>query len=218
MMRALSVAVRMCFLAVFCSLAPSLVLADPVETSVWIEISREAGVVFNGEPLPKEGEGAGVAIASREVVTAAHVVWGAEKISVVLANGLVVPARITDIDRDLDIAILRVERPLTIFSAARMKPVVTGERVSAVERPRPNEAPRVTSANIGATRWPSNGVLVPLIFSGIKGEKGMSGGGLFDSNGELVGIIIRIDGELSYLNALQVVELCTRFSRCSSAR
>jgi hypothetical protein len=54
-----------------------------------------------------------------------------------------------------------------------------------------------------------------VIFSGIKGAKGMSGGGLFDAAGDLLGIVIRIDGKLDYLSALPVAELCTRFARCA---
>jgi hypothetical protein len=87
-----------------------------------------------------------------------------------------------------------------------------------VERPEPGEAPTIASGVIGATRWTVNGVPVAVIFSGIKGEKGMSGGGLFDAAGDLLGIIVRIDGTLGYLSALPVAELCTRFSRCAGGR
>ncbi|MDO8521458.1 MAG: serine protease [bacterium] len=217
-MRKVIASSRVFFLLALWFLTPPSVFAGPIESSAWIEVSREAGVIFKGAPLPKEGVGAGVVLPTLEVITAAHVVWGAKKISVANAIGTVVTAEIVRIDEDADIATLRIERPFHQFAAIRSKPVVAGERVSAVGLPRGNEMPTLLSANVGSATWTSNGVSVPLIFSGIKGEKGMSGGGLFDANGELVGIIIRIDGQLNYLNALPIVELCKRFLRCAATR
>ncbi|OGZ11636.1 MAG: hypothetical protein A3C93_04480 [Candidatus Lloydbacteria bacterium RIFCSPHIGHO2_02_FULL_54_17] len=68
-------------------LAPHPALAGPVESSVWIEVERADGVFFKGHRLPREGIGAGVMLFSREVVTAAHVVFGANKVSVAGGNG-----------------------------------------------------------------------------------------------------------------------------------
>ena len=194
-------------------------VAGPTESSVWIDVSREDGVRFNGHRLPREAEGMGVVTAAREIATAAHVVWQAGSITVTDARGAKTPARIVCIDQAVDIALLRVERrerrpqrPANIRAA----PAVTGEPVGVVRRAQPGDAPHVATGAIGATRWTANGVPVPLIFSGIKGEKGMSGGGLFDAGGDLLGIVIRIDGRLGYLSALPVAELCARFARCAA--
>jgi S1-C subfamily serine protease len=196
--------------------APWPALAGPAESSVWIDVSRERGVRFNGYRLPREAEGMGVVMApAREIATAAHVVWQAESITITNFKGAKSRARVVCIDKAADIALLRVERPPRHFATIRARPAVTGEWVGVVERPEPGEAPNVASGAIGATRWTVNGVPVALIFSGIKGEKGMSGGGLFDAAGDLLGIVIRIDGRFGYLSALPVAELCTRFSRCA---
>lgn len=196
--------------------APWLAFAGPAQSSVWIDVSRGGGVRFNGYRLPREAEGMGVVIApAREIATAAHVVWQAESITITDLKGAKARARVVCIDKAVDIALLQVERPLKHFATIREKPAVTGEVVDAVERPEPGEAPSIYSGAIGATHWTVNGVPVSLIFSGIKGEKGMSGGGLFDAAGDLLGIVIRIDGRLGYLSALPVAELCTRFSRCA---
>jgi S1-C subfamily serine protease len=196
---------------------PQLTSASPDQSSVWIDVSRKSGVVFNGFRLPREAEGMGVVMApTREIATAAHVVWQAESITVTNLEGETVDARIVCIDKAVDLALLSVEKPPEHSSAIRTKPAVTGERVSVVERLEPDEEPTISSAAIGATRWTVNGIPVPLIFSGIKGVKGMSGGGLFDATGALLGIVVRIDGSLGYLSALPVAELCTRFARCAS--
>jgi serine protease Do len=183
---------------------------------VWIDVSRDSGVRFNGYRLPREAEGMGVVISpTHEIATAAHVVWQAESITITDLKGTKARARVVCIDKTVDVALLRVEHPPEHFATIRASPAVTGEWVDVVERPEPGEAPNVTSGPIGATRWTVNGVPVAVIFSGIKGEKGMSGGGLFDAAGDLLGIVIRIDGRFGYLSALPVAELCTRFARCA---
>lgn len=212
-----SAAPRILLLALVC--APRPAMASPDQSSVWIDVSRKGGVQFNGYRLPREAEGMGVVMApAREIATAAHVVWQAESITITDLKGQKARARIICIDKTVDIALLRVEHPPEHFATIRARPAVTGEPVSVVERPEPGEEPNIASGAIGATRWTANGMPVPLIFSGIKGEKGMSGGGLFDSAGDLLGIVVRIDGSVGYLSALPVAELCTRFSRCAGDR
>ena len=209
-----SAALRVLPLALAC--APWPAIAGPAQSSVWIDASREDGVRFNGYRLPREAEGMGVVMGpAREIATAAHVVWQAESITITDLKGAKARARVVCIDKAVDIALLRAEHPPEHFATIRARPAVTGEPVGVVERPEPGEAPNVASGAIGATRWTANGVPVALIFSGIKGEKGMSGGGLFDAAGDLLGIVIRIDGRLGYLSALPVAELCTRLSRCA---
>jgi hypothetical protein len=198
------------------ALVPGHAVAGPAQSSVWIDVTRDAGVRFNGYRLPREAEGMGVVIApSREIATAAHVVWQARSITISDAKGAKVSAHVLCIDKSVDVALLRVERPFEHFATLRARPAVTGEMAVVVERGEADEAPHIASAAIGAARWTSHGLPVPLIFSGIKGEKGMSGGGLFDATGQLLGIVIRIDSMVGYLSALPVTELCTRFSRCA---
>jgi S1-C subfamily serine protease len=202
-------------LVLACAAAPAF--AGPFESSVWIEVARPGEVKFNGYKLPRVGQGMGVITPAREIVTAAHVVWGASAISVLDSTGTRTTARVERIDQNVDVALLHVEQRLENFAAIRAEPVVRGERVRAVEQRQIRRLPGVMTGIVGTAHWTSHGVAVPLIFSGIKGERGMSGGGLFDEAGELVGIVIRIDAKLGYLSALPVAELCTRFARCAAA-
>ena len=197
------------------ALCMQTVRASPAQSSVWIEVSRDAGAVFSGYRLPRAAEGMGVVVLAREIATAAHVVWDAKTITVIDARGNKVAARVERVDQDADIALLSVETELEHAAAIRLRPVVTGERVVAVRWQRSNGTASLAAGSVWATRWTSHGVAVPTILTSIKGQKGMSGGGLFDENGQLVGIVIRIDRTLSYLSTLPVSELCTRFARCA---
>ena len=121
-------------------------IAGPADASVWIAVSREVGVRFNGYRLPREVEGMGVVVSpAREIATAAHVVWRAGSITVTNLQGRKARARIVCIDKAFDIALLRVDRPPDHFATIRTRPAVTGEWVSVVERPAPDEAPDVVS-------------------------------------------------------------------------
>lgn len=194
---------------------PCLAIGGPIQASVWINVSRADGAKFGGYRLSRKAEGMGVVMApSREIVTAAHVVWGADAISVTDGKGAKFRAHVLCIDKTVDVALLRAEGALENLATIRGRPAVVGEPVGVVERLESDEPPHIVLGAIGATRWTSNGVPVPLIFSGIKGAKGMSGGGLFDATGELLGIVIRIDASVGYLSALPIMEICTRFSRC----
>ena len=196
---------------------PCVAAAGPVQASVWIDVARADGVKFAGYRLSRKSQGMGVVTSrSGEIVTAAHVVWQADAITVTDAKGAKFQARVLCIDKAADVAVLRAQGALADFATIRAGPASAGERVGVVERLAPDDSPHIASGVIQTVRWTSHGVPVPLIFSGIKGAKGMSGGGLFDASGELVGIVIRIDSSLGYLSALPIAELCKRLSRCEA--
>lgn len=204
----------LCYLLCAFFIIPYARATGPVETSVWIEVARDEVMNFNGNRLPRAAIGMGTAMPERDIFTAAHVVWGAERITVTDASGSTHRAIVVGIDKDLDAAVLRVERPLAHMTLPRTKPVVTGEAASVVGLRHGDEPPVHTLGNIAATKWTTHGVPVPVIHSGIKGEKGMSGGGLFDASGDLIGVIIRVDSTLGYLSVLPMDIFCARFSRC----
>ena len=205
------------FLGALCALlfAP-LATASPLETTVWIEVARDEVMNFNGNRLPRASIGMGTAMPERDIFTAAHVVWGAQRITVTDSSGAKHRAIVVGIDKELDAAVLRVERELVHTTVLRTKPVVTGEAVSVVGLRYADEEPILTQGNIASATWTSHGIPVPLIHSGIKGEKGMSGGGLFDASGNIVGVVVRVDNTLGYLSVLPITTFCKRFDRCAS--
>lgn len=210
-----------CSFFLFLALSASgAAFAGPLDSTVWVDVERPDGMVFNGHRLPQKGEGMGVVLSPYEVVTAAHVVWRAEVITISAVNGAKVSAKVVSIDSAIDAAVLRLEQPVGRTATVRLSAARTGEEVSTLGlMPRSFvDAPPVRSGIIGASKWTSNGVAVPTLFLQLKGEKGMSGGGVFDGKGELIGIVIRIDGTLGYLSALPVADLCARIARCESVR
>lgn len=183
--------------------------AGPEASTVWIEVSRPSGVRFKGYRLPETVQGMGVVTRARQIATAAHVVWGATSITLTDVNGARFTARMQHVNAEADVALLRVDRPLGDIATARERPAALGERVLAVGLRHERGGAGLARGTIGATRWTSHGVSVPLIFTGIRGEHGMSGGGVFDERGALLGIVVRIERSLGYLMALPVAQLDT---------
>jgi|DewCreStandDraft_4_1066084.scaffolds.fasta_scaffold119801_2 S1-C subfamily serine protease len=182
---------------------------------VRVEAARPDGVRFQGYPLPRASEGLGVTTAAREVTTAAHLVWGAQRIAVIAGDGTRLPARIERIDAGIDAALLAVARPLRPQATLRVRPVQAGEALTAFAG---SDAAAPLAGRALAPRWTSHALAVPLILTDIKGAKGASGGGLFDARGQLVGIVIRIDRTLGYLSALPAEALCNVLARCALAQ
>ncbi len=191
--------------------------ADPVRSSVRIDVTRDDGAVFAGYKLQRAGAGMGVITGASEIATAAHVVWRARSITVTNAQGTRTQARVEHIDAEVDAALLRIDRRLGPAATVRVRPAVTGERVAAPGLRSADEPQNLIEGTVWATRWRSHGVAVPLVLTSIRGEKGMSGGGLFDERGHLIGIVSRIDRTLGYLSALPVEHLCARLARCALA-
>lgn len=92
-----------------------------------IEIALAAAVRVEAEGCrTKASIGAGSFVDEEEVLTVAHVVAGAEQVHVILADGSRVPATVTAIDRDKDLAVLHVERDITPLPRSTMRPGTRG--------------------------------------------------------------------------------------------
>ena len=76
---------------------------------------------------PRVGFGTGSLIGPELVVTAAHVVAGAENVEVIASNGDRSPAEVVYFDPDLDLAMVRVEEPLGTPLAPRQEKAGIGE-------------------------------------------------------------------------------------------
>jgi S1-C subfamily serine protease len=140
-----------------------------------------------------QGEGSGVVWSSDgEIVTNEHVVSGASAIEVVLASGERIPATLVAADPLTDLAVIRVERDgLSAATFSEEVPRV-GATVIAIGNPLGFENSVTQGIVSGLNRSiPSGGTtpaLVDLIQTDAAISPGNSGGGLFDTSGQVVGI------------------------------
>lgn len=131
----------------------------------------------------KRGEGSAVIIsADGDLLTAAHVVDGAEVVSVTLPDGRKLVADVTESDADADLATLHVD-------AARLYPIkravgaaAVGEQVRTYGRHANGGAGRVTGRDA-----PADGI---WLYTDAPFGPGDSGGALLNARGELVGILL----------------------------
>lgn len=148
----------------------------------------------------EQGVGTGVVIqATGEILTNLHVVAGAERISVVFANGFETPAQVTGAQPDDDLAILTPNivpegvPPATMGSTAGLRP---GDQVVAVGHPfgiGPSVSAGIVSG-LGRSYASLDGsvVLDNLIQFDAAANPGNSGGPLVNRSGEVVGIVTSI--------------------------
>lgn len=168
--------------------APSFELppADPVQADRSEEVFRAVSpsivvVRANGS---QKSQGSGVVVGQGMVVTNRHVVQGASRITVESGGGKY-PAAVALADPEYDLCALSVSGlqapivPMMSFRSLR-----GGQRVYAVGAPRGLDL-SITDGLVSGLR--PNGAF-PLIQTNAPISPGSSGGGLFDTDGRLVGI------------------------------
>lgn len=149
---------------------------------------------FGGPPDPGEaptgGLGSGFIISSDGyILTNAHVVANANAVSVKLTNKREYPARIVGADPYTDVALIKI-------NASGLPAVVTGdpnqlepgEWVAAIGAPFGFENSVTVGVVSAKGRMLPNGSYVPFIQTDVAVNPGNSGGPLFSTRGEVVGI------------------------------
>jgi len=155
--------------------------------------------------VPVHNLGSGFLINSRGyIVTNAHVIRRAERITVTLADGAKYSAEIVSSDTESDLAVLRVDPPaetkLPHLPLGRSDDLMVGETVIAIGNPL-GYANTLTTGVISATNRTlsfSNDVEVRgLIQTDAPINRGNSGGPLLNIKGELIGVntAIRADAQ-----------------------
>ena len=148
----------------------------------------------------EHGVGTGVVIIDKGVIlTNLHVVSGADRISVVFADGLQSPATITGVQAENDLAVLQASKipddliPATMRSTGDLGP---GDKVMAVGFPfgiGPSASGGVVSGLKRAFRSPEGKQeMTNLIQFDAAANPGNSGGPLVTMDGEVVGIVTAI--------------------------
>jgi hypothetical protein len=133
------------------------------------------------------GQGSGfIVTASGAVVTSLHVVKGASKLRVKLPNGDVYQTdEVIDYDADKDIAIVKIKGfQLPVVKLGDSDRTEVGEQVVAISSPEGLSNSLSTGVISGVRRLSTHRVFqitAPI-------SQGSSGGALFDSNGDVIGI------------------------------
>lgn len=137
------------------------------------------------------GHGSAVHIGNGFVVTAAHVVNGVKSIALHSENGTIYQADVLWINTEYDIAFLKVHTPLSIGSVPlNCAANFAGQKIKAFGNPSDIEFAYTLGEVVGNARehgpWKS---VVPVDMTIIPG---MSGGGVVDTDGKLVGISVGV--------------------------
>ena len=148
--------------------------------------------------LPGLGSGF-ITRADGVVITNAHVVVGATRISVALPDGTTFPARLLGADTLNDLAVLKIEgRNLPVVKLGNSSDLLVGEWAIAIGNPfgfvLGNSEPSVTAGVISATgrnlavRAEGPGIYVDMIQTDASINPGNSGGPLVNAVGEVIGV------------------------------
>lgn len=140
------------------------------------------------------GAGSGVIIDAEKgyIATCAHVVEGATSITVNVADGTSYEAKIIGSDSRTDIAVISIEaKGLAAAKIGSSAKLVVGETAIAVGNPLGTLGGTVTSGIISALdrEITIDGQKFTLLQIDTSINPGNSGGGLFDINGNLIGIV-----------------------------
>jgi len=133
----------------------------------------------------------GIAYAADLILTADHVIEREDDISVTLADGTVIPAKVAGRDAGSDLAVLRLERATATVAEATKSPARLGQIALALGRPSADgiEASLGTVSAIGGPiRTGQGGVLERYIRSDSISYPGFSGGPLVAADGTVLGL------------------------------
>src|SRR4051812_48758924 len=144
-----------------------------------------------GEDGPvRQGEGSGFIVSpDGYILTNAHVVDGADEVTVRMTDRREYPAKVVGVDKRTDVAVIKIEgKQLPVVKLGDPSKLRPGEWVLAIGSPFTFEN-SVTAGIVSATGRSMPGEdLVPFIQTDVAVNPGNSGGPLFNLNGEVVGI------------------------------
>lgn len=160
-----------------------------------VEITIETQSTLYGHyTYTQEGNGSGVIISSDGyILTNNHVISGANKISVALRDGTTYEATLIGTDSKTDVAIIKINASnLTTAILGDSDSLVVGELAIAIGNPLGQLGGTVTDGIISALEREIklDNSTMNLIQTNAAINPGNSGGGLFNANGELIGIVV----------------------------
>ena len=171
-------------------------IAESAGNSV-VEITTETittGDFMNQYITTSKGAGSGVIIsADGYIVTNNHVISGTSKITVTLKSGDSFPATIVGQDSKEDVALLKIEtsglNPVVFGDSSTLQ---VGQTAVAIGNPLGQLGGTVTDGIISALDRDitMEGETMTLLQTNAAINPGNSGGGLFDNQGQLIGLVV----------------------------
>ena len=143
-----------------------------------------------------QGAGSGVIVSTSDdgsyILTCAHVIEGAAKITVKMKDGTVYEADSYICDAESDIGVIKLNvKGLPVATVGNFDEVVIGETVVAIGNPLGTLGGSVTNGIVSALDRDIiiDGTTYHLLQTNAEINPGNSGGGLFNAKGELIGIV-----------------------------
>jgi Do/DeqQ family serine protease len=176
--------------AAVAKVAPSVVT---VQTEVVDQSPQDPFDVFFGRAQPRTQAGLGTGFVVRKegvIVTNAHVVAGANKVSVMARDGTVYPAKVLGADETNDIAVLKIDaKSLSEVKLGNSNALAIGEWAIAIGNPFGLDN-TVTVGVVSATGRADVGIATyeNFIQTDASINPGNSGGPLVNLRGEVIGI------------------------------
>jgi len=170
-------------------------VAEKVSPSVVGIVNKQGGLFdFFGREIVRDTSGSGLIITSDGyIVTNNHVVEGQKELTVHLADGRELPAKVIGTDPRTDLAVIKIEAtglPVAVFgNSDKLRP---GELAVAIGNPLGLEFSRTVTSGVvsGLNRIVdiSSEASVRLIQTDAVINPGNSGGPLVNANGEVIGL------------------------------
>ena len=174
------------------TVAEAAAKAAPSTVEIQTEITQQSYGMFGGT-YTTNAAGSGVIISKDGyIVTNNHVIDGAQKITVKTSDGTEYDAKLVGTDAKSDIAVLKVDaNDLTPATLGDSSKISVGDTAIAIGNPLGTLGGTVTDGIISATsrELVVNNESMKLIQTNATINSGNSGGGLFDGNGNLIGIV-----------------------------
>lgn len=166
--------------------------ASPGVVEIRTEMTEKSYGLFGGS-YTSQAAGSGVIISKDGyIITNNHVVEGANSIKVTTYDGTVYDAKLVGTDKKSDIAVLKVEADnLSAVTVGDSSAIQVGQTAVVIGNPLGTLGGTVTDGIISATgrELTINNESMTLIQTNAAINSGNSGGGLFDGNGNLIGIV-----------------------------
>ena len=174
------------------TVAEAAAKAAPSTVEIQTEITQQSYGMFGGT-YTTNAAGSGVIISKDGyIVTNNHVIDGAQKITVKNSDGTEYDAKLVGTDAKSDIAVLKVDaNDLTPATLGDSSKISVGDTAIVIGNPLGTLGGTVTDGIISATsrELVVNNESMKLIQTNATINSGNSGGGLFDGNGNLIGIV-----------------------------